>query len=179
MDGDLLRQAMRRVPSPVTVVTVAGPEGPRGITIGSFTSVSLDPPLVSFNVQHGAQIHEALIEADQFLVQVLSDAQAHLSEHFALPGRTSAEQFADVPHRLTPDGLPILADTVTRFRARPHAVHPAGDHSLILAEVLAVEENLEDVAPLVYYDRGYRSVGGETVLARTVPPVNRASSETP
>ena len=72
VDGETLRQVMRRVPSPVTVVTAASAEEVRGITIGSFTSVALEPPLVCFNVNHAAEMHNLPLAAPRYAVQVLS-----------------------------------------------------------------------------------------------------------
>ena len=158
LDGHTLRTAMRRVPSPVTVVTVAGDDEPRGITIGSFTSVSLDPPLICFNVAHDAQAHDVLIQAERFAVHILTDEQAHLSDHFAIPDRTGEEQFADLDYRVDADGTPILSDALTIFHCAHYAVHPAGDHSLLLGEVVAIQEYVAG-EPLIYYDRTYRSVG--------------------
>ena len=165
---------MRQVPSPVTVVTVAGSEEMRGITIGSFTSVSLDPPLISFNVALDAQMHDLITQVDRFVVHVLSDEQAHLSNHFAIPDRRGAEQFADVSYRLNTHGIPILDDVLAVFHCILFAVHPAGDHSLVVGEVIEIEDGIAG-RPLLYYNRAYRAVGTE-VTANLLEPVNRNSS---
>ncbi len=165
---------MRRVPSAVTVVTAAEAGTPHGVTIGSFTSASLNPPLISFNVGHEAQMHDLLVRADRFAVHLLSDAQAHLSEHFALPNRTGAEQFADLAYRLDAHGTPILAEVLTVFHCARYAVYPAGDHSLLVGEVLAVEEPAEG-SPILYFDRTYRSVGKEAKRS-LLAPVKRGSN---
>lgn len=160
MGGDMLRAVMRRVASPVTVVTVASEYERRGATIGSFTSVSLDPPLISFNVQKDSSLHDVLIGAPSFAVHLLSAAQADLANHFALPDLTSAEQFRDVPYQAAPDGSPILSGVFGVLFCEPYAVHDAGDHSLVLGRVLHVTE-AEAAGPLLYYDRSYRAVGDE------------------
>jgi len=169
--------AMRRVPSAVTVVTVAGADEVRGITIGSFTSVSLDPPLISFNVALDAQAHDLLVGADHFAVHILADEQAHLSNHFAEKDRTSEEQFASIPHRLDASGTPILEDVLAVFFCTHYAVFPVGDHSLLVGEVVHIDQG-RSRTPLVYYERRYHSVGGE-VQDQEAASVNRFSSGTP
>ncbi len=105
MDGQVLRHVMRHVPSPVTVVTAAGAGERRGITIGSFTSVSLEPPLISLNVAREAQMHPVLAAASHFAVHVLREDQAHLARRFSLPDLTSADQFEGVAFRPGPGGF--------------------------------------------------------------------------
>lgn len=159
--GDLLRAVMRRVASPVTIVTAAGGGEPRGATIGSFTSASLHPPLVSFNVQKDSGLHTALLATSAFAVHLLGDGQADLAEQFALPDLTSEAQFRGVPHVWAGgDAPPVLHGAFGVLHCRRWAVHDAGDHSLFLGEVTLVEEG-QAAGPLLYYDRSYRAVGGE------------------
>lgn len=170
VDGEVLRSVMRHVPSPVTVVTVGTPDEIRGITIGSFTSASLHPPLISFNVNREAQAYEALTTVDRFAVHVLSVDQAYLSDHFAEPDLTSEEQFDGVAYRVDPDGTPILLDTIAVIRCRRYAVYEAGDHSIVVGQVESVDDG-EDGAPILYFDRTYRTVGDE-VQPTFYEPVN-------
>jgi flavin reductase (DIM6/NTAB) family NADH-FMN oxidoreductase RutF len=174
--GEQLRTAMRQVPSAVTVVTVAGADEVRGITIGSFTSVSLDPPLISFNVALDAQVHDLLIRADHFVVHILADEQAHLSNHFAEKDRTGEEQFATIPHHLGTDGTPILEGVLAVFFCTHFAVFPVGDHSLLVGEVVHIDQG-HSGTPLVYFERSYHRVGGE-VQDQEAASVKRFSSAT-
>ena len=160
IDGDKLRMMMRRVPSPVTVVTAAGPDEMRGMTVGSFTSVSLAPPLISFNVALDAQMHDLIVNVEHFAVHLLSEAQAGLSNNFAVPDRSGAEQFADISYCLDAHGTPILEDTLAVFYCAHHAVHPAGDHSLLVGEVLDIAAGNEAM-PLIYFDRSYRRLSDQ------------------
>ena len=98
ISGQGLREVMRHVPSPVTTVSFKGPDGAKGITIGSFTSVSLEPPLISFNVMHDSKMHDVLARVDTYAVQILNEDQVALSERFALPDQTSKQQFDGVLH---------------------------------------------------------------------------------
>lgn len=178
VNGEMLRAAMRRVPSPVTVVTATDGRELRGITIGSFTSVSLAPPLISFNVAHASRMHALLTtRAERFAVHILSEEQAHLSDHFAVPNRTGDEQFAGLGFRRDAYGTPLLDDVLAIFHCARYAVYPAGDHSLLIGEVLKVERRAEG-APLLYFDRTYRNVG-EPVQHSLFTPVNADGSETP
>ena len=179
VDGEVLRDVMRHVPSPVTIVTIAAEDGIRGITIGSFASTSLRPPLISFNVSKEAQVYEALTREAHFAVHVLSDEQAHLSDHFATPDLSSEEQFDGIAYRIDPNGTPILFDALSVMYCHLHSVHDAGDHSIIVGRVEGIEDGA-DGSPLMYYDRTYRRVG-EEVQPTTFEPVSdspgRASGE--
>ena len=155
---DSLRAVMRRVPAPVTVLTASANGVSRGMTVGSFTSVSLDPVLVSFNVGKTSSMHETITSADYMVAHLLTEHQAHLSEHFARPDLTSEEQFANVSHSLLEDGTPILSDTLAYVKCRKIAEYEAGDHCLIVAEVLSIV-NQQGGEPLLYYDTHYRAVG--------------------
>lgn len=157
--GERLRLVMRRVPSPVTVVT-AGTEAPRGVTIGSFTSLSLSPPLIQFNLMEASHMRPVLREGDRFHVHVLRDDQAVLAYHFAIPGLSSEGQFLAVPHTLDAHGLPVLAEKLSLLRCHVHQLVETGDHVLVVGEVEAVE-GPEAGAPLLYLDGTFRAVGDE------------------
>lgn len=152
-----LRESMRRVASPVTVVTAGTGDSARGITIGSFTSASLDPPLITFNLSRGARIHSLLPRVDRFVVHVLGDEQSDLSDHFALPDLTGTEQFDPVNCEIGEDGIPVLIDCQAVFFCSVYNVFPVGDHSLIVGLVDRVASRV-DGNPLVYFDRAYRSI---------------------
>lgn len=150
---------MQRVPSPVTVVTAAGRTEARGATIGSFTSVSLEPPLVSFNVEKGSQMHDVLDAASHFAVHLLGDQQSGLCQHFAIPDRSGTEQLVDIPHRVNRHGVPIIRDAPLVIHCEVHDAVEAGDHSIVIGRVIRLEER-DTVPPILYYNRDYRSVSG-------------------
>jgi flavin reductase (DIM6/NTAB) family NADH-FMN oxidoreductase RutF len=169
IDAEALRIVMRHVPSPVTIVTVGAETEKRGITIGSFTSTSLQPPLVSFNVSREASVYQALITSESFAVHVLSDHQAHLSDHFATPELTGDEQFQNVAYELQANGTPILSEALVVMLCARHAVYDAGDHSIIVGRVIGLGDVDDDGLPLVYFDRAYRRVGREAQPTRFDP----------
>jgi len=157
-DGAALRALMRRMASPVVVVTAETVEGPRGATIGSFTSVSLDPPLISFNVTRDSRLHRTLLDANGYAVHLLAADQAALAAHFALPNLAGEAQFAPYPHHRV-DGLPpLLSGTLGILLCTPYARLSAGDHSVFVGEVERVLPGRED-APLLYLAQAYRGVG--------------------
>jgi flavin reductase (DIM6/NTAB) family NADH-FMN oxidoreductase RutF len=155
--GEDLRDVMQRVPSPVTVVTAAGAGEARGATIGSFTSVSLDPPLVSFNVDRESQMHEVLEDAQHFAIHLLSDGQSELCTHFAAPDRAGADQLAAVDHQTDEHDTPILDTAPAVLSCRRHEAFRAGDHTIIVGRVVGLDERAE-APPILYYNRDYRSV---------------------
>ncbi|MEM8556814.1 MAG: flavin reductase family protein [Bacteroidota bacterium] len=156
--GDALRRAMRHVASPVTVVTTRAGGLARGATIGSFTSVSLDPPLVSFNVIHGTGLHGVLTKAEAFCVHLLHAEQGDLATRFAMPDLTSAEQLDGLDVQYNAAGVPVIAGTMGVLHCRLWARHVAGDHDLVLGQVERIEEGVGE-EPLLYYARSYRTVG--------------------
>lgn len=167
---------MRQVPSPVVVVTATAHET-RGATIGSFTSVSLSPPLISFNVAHDSQMHAVITVTERFAVNVLREEQALLSQHFALPDVPGEEQFRNVAHHKDADGIPILNGALAVLLCRRYAIHPAGDHTIVVGEVESVEEHGSGM-PILYYNRAYRGLGDVVMPAFSVT-TNLSSSESP
>ena len=155
--GAALRRALRDLPSPVVVVTTEADGAPRGATIGSFTSVSLDPPLVSFNVTHGSALHRALGRADGWAVHLLSADQADVAEHFARPDLDGADQFAPFAH--APGSPPLLRGALAILTCRPHARFEAGDHTVLVGAVTGIVDGA-GAEPLLYYRQSYRGVGG-------------------
>ena len=162
--GDALRQALRDWPAPVVVVTTEAGGEPRGATIGSFTSVSLDPPLVSFNVTHGSALHTALAAESGWAVHLLAAAQADVAERFARPDLAGADQLAPFSH-VVGDGPPLLRGALSILLCQPHARFEAGDHTVWVGRVTGVVEGAGS-EPLVYHRQSYRGVG---------EPVARAS----
>ncbi|WP_078880509.1 flavin reductase family protein [Kitasatospora purpeofusca] len=148
--ADLLRRALRRHAAGVTVITAAGPAGPVGFTATSFTSVSLDPALVSFYLSTTASAAPAVREAEAFNVHILRDDQQELANRFA---RSGIDRFAGTDWHTGPYGTPVLAGAAARLTARPFLLQPVGDHLLVVGEVLAVDTT--DGPPLVHHDGGY------------------------
>ncbi|HEX7072283.1 MAG TPA: flavin reductase family protein [Rhodothermales bacterium] len=178
VEGDLLRSVMRHVPSPVTVVTAADAQERRGITIGSFASTSLDPPLISFNVSRNAQIFPLMERVDRFAVHVLSEDQARIGNQFSLPDVPAEEQFTGIEFLTDTHGVPILSGAVSVISCRKHSVLDAGDHIIVLGEVTRID--VEPARrPVVYYDRNYHTIGtiADATLFDPLQDAGKAGSE--
>ena len=158
VDSETFKRGFRQVPTVVTVVTFDAESGPCGLTIGSFVSLSLDPPLVCFNVQKDSGVHAQIVQADRFLVHVLKDDQAELSDLFADPKHPLRENFNGSRTEIGPDNIPTLKDYLVRFNCRTTEVLEGGDHSIILGCVEKVEEGSAG-RPIVYHQRAYHAIG--------------------
>lgn len=157
----------RHVPTVVTVVLFEQPDPamPTGITIGSFVSLSLEPPLVCFNVMKTARSHDALVNGDSFVVHVLRDDQSDLSDRFAMPHYTSVEQTDGVEMVDGPFGYPVLSDALVRFDCTTESIHDAGDHSIVVGCVVNVLEG-GNGRPVVYHQRAYHAIGDHVADTR-------------
>lgn len=155
--ADDLKRVMRQLPYPVTIVTAADGSVQRGITIGSFTSVSLDPPLVSFNVEKEAQMHELLVKATHFSVHIPETSQTDLCTNFSIPDQSAAEQFDQLDYTYNSYGTPVLPDVVAAIHCKKYTSIEAGDHSIFIGEVLEIDLLKEDAAVL-YLNGSYRSI---------------------
>ncbi|MBD3662421.1 flavin reductase [Sulfitobacter sp. TSTF-M16] len=126
-----LRRAFGRFGTGVTVVTVLSDDRPLGMTANSFSSVSLDPPLVLWSPAKSSLRHDAFAAASTFCIHVLAADQLMLAQHFAKQGH----DFAGFDWIEGPDGVPTFRGCLATFHCTTYAVHPAGDHSLILGHV--------------------------------------------
>ena len=158
LPGEGLRETMRQVPSSVVVITAVGASDVRGMTVGSFTSVSLDPPLISFNVSDDCRMHPVIMSAERFNVSLLSDQQMEASRHFAEPEPDGLAQLAGLPHTLDQWGVPELSGSLALLSCTTWARHPAGDHVMVIGHVEKTRFD-PDSRPLIYLDRTYHRVG--------------------
>lgn len=152
-----LRRACGQFATGVTVVTVRDGDGFRGMTANSFTSVSLDPPLVLVSIDRRNRTHHLLSEGEPFVVSVLSQAQQRWSDRFAGRHGDIQHQFDDIPHTLSSDGVPIIDEAAATFSCRVAAIHPAGDHSLFVGRVERIEST-PGRTPLLFFAGKYRAV---------------------
>jgi len=128
------RDALGRFATGVTVITTQTPTGPLGITANSFAALSLDPPLVMWAPGKFSRRFDAFAEARHFAIHVLGADQLPLAQRFAANGSDFA--LPDVSVGL--GGAPLLSDCLARFECLRHAVHPGGDHAIVVGEVLRV-----------------------------------------
>ncbi|MGE2735662.1 flavin reductase [Mycolicibacterium vaccae] len=153
-DSSEFRAVMGHYPTGVTIVTAIGADGaPVGLTIGSFSSVSLDPPLVAFYPQRTSGSFARLRDADAFCINILADDQEELCRNFA---SRAGDKFAGVSWRPSPAGAPVLSNAIAWMECSPHAVAEAGDHYIVTGAVrsFAVQR---DRMPLLFFRGGYGS----------------------
>jgi flavin reductase (DIM6/NTAB) family NADH-FMN oxidoreductase RutF len=148
-----LKKVMRLFPQGVTVVTARAEGGPKGITVSSFTSVSLEPPLVLVSLARGSGLHEFFQKSSSFAVNFLAEDQKSVSDLFA--GRTEAkDRFEGVKFREGRTGCPIIDGVRAVIECRRWRVYEGGDHSLILGLVVGASA-MSNGRPLVYYNQQY------------------------
>lgn len=148
-----LRDALGRFATGVTVVTTMTPRGPLGITANSFASVSLAPPLVLWSPARKSRRFPAFEAASHFAIHVLSARQRALAERFSRPG----DGFADVDFEPGLGDAPLLGGCTARLECRHAAGHDAGDHLIVVGEVLRLVQ--ADLAPLLYHRGRYCGLG--------------------
>ncbi len=149
-DSRMLRDGLGKFATGVTVVTCQGPDGPVGITANSFSSVSLEPPLVLWNIAKVSNSLQAFLDADYFAVNVLAADQESLSVHFAQASRPS---FDGIAHEASSSGVPLLAGTLACFECRTHEIHDCGDHHIIVGEIERFSAG--DGNPLLFFSGRY------------------------
>jgi flavin reductase (DIM6/NTAB) family NADH-FMN oxidoreductase RutF len=144
---DELRAALAQFATGVAVVTTRGLDGRSvGLTINSFSSVSLEPPLVLWSLSKRSASLADFAAARSFAVHVLGAGQERLARRFAAP---CADRFAGLARSIGPDGVPLLEDGVARFFCTPHDRHEAGDHVIFIARVERFER--WGGAPLIFH----------------------------
>ena len=152
------RLALGQFATGVTVVTAErSPGRVHGMTANSFTSVSLDPPLILICVSHGAQLLPMLNRQKRFGVNILKNNQRVISEYFARTEESAeAEKQLGIRYRWTDKKIPLLEDALVNLTCNVVNSHIAGDHTIFVAEVEGVE--IYDGEPLLYLRGNYRHV---------------------
>jgi flavin reductase (DIM6/NTAB) family NADH-FMN oxidoreductase RutF len=155
IDPSQFRQLLGRFATGVTILTVATPEGgPLGMTANSLASVSLHPPLISVCVDREAELHDVILEAREFVVNVLASPQEALARRFS---DKHEDRFDGVGYRLSPEGLILLDGALAHVVCERQAAHPGGDHTIVLGRVVGGATS--DGRPLLYYRGGYAALG--------------------
>ncbi|MDX3384317.1 flavin reductase family protein [Streptomyces niveiscabiei] len=152
---DLLRSVFRRHAAGVAVITASGEHGPVGFTATSLTSVSAEPALLSFGIGTGASSWPAISRARHVGVHLLGEHQADLAATFA---RSGADRFgAPTAWHEGPEGVPVLDDVLAWLVCRVHTRVPAGDHRIVLAEVVLGDPTRAG-RPLLYHQGRFNAL---------------------
>ena len=132
------------------VTTKAADGSDQGMTVSAFCSVSLEPPLVLICIEKTASVYDALTSAPGFVVNILSARQEQIARRFSI---VDIDRFEGVGFSRTQNGIAVLDDVLGIIECRKFALHDAGDHTIIVAEVEATRA--ENGSPLMYYRGGY------------------------
>jgi flavin reductase (DIM6/NTAB) family NADH-FMN oxidoreductase RutF len=153
IDDAHFRLAMSHFASGVTIVTTSHDGKPFGMTVASFASLSLHPPLVLVCIERSVKTHDAIASAGKFGVSILSSAQADISSKFA---SRNDDKFGGV--ELVPGEMdvPLIAGALTAIECRVFDQLPGGDHSIFIGEVLKIHTT--EGEPLLYFRSGYREI---------------------
>lgn len=154
IDGDNFKDMMSRVAATVTIVTATSDEGPVGITVSAFVSVSVDPPVVLVCVDKRAGSLGAFLQAPGYTVNFMPAGSGEDAMVFATPG---ADKFGSVVNREPSDGVggPVIESAFGHFECRTIQRTEIGDHWVIYGEVVAFDRASGDALPLVWHDRGF------------------------
>jgi flavin reductase (DIM6/NTAB) family NADH-FMN oxidoreductase RutF len=150
-----LRDALGRFATGVCLITVVTESGQAlALTANSFSSVSLDPPLVLWSLQNSSDVYDIYASASEFAINVLALEQLDLSNLYARKG----EHLLDPAHySLGQHGAPVIRDALVAFECGQHATHEGGDHLIIIGEVRSVTAREEGV-PLLFFGGAYREL---------------------
>jgi flavin reductase (DIM6/NTAB) family NADH-FMN oxidoreductase RutF len=158
-DSASFRDALGHFATGVVVITAPGltqADKPVGITINSFTSISLEPPLVLFSAARGLRSLPALMGAKHFGINLLQHEQRHISSRFATAQTQKWDGIAFEAGETL--GCPLLSDTLAHFECLPHATFDGGDHVIFLVQVVRFWINKTAEAPLIFFRGAYRDL---------------------
>jgi flavin reductase (DIM6/NTAB) family NADH-FMN oxidoreductase RutF len=154
VDKNELRRVMGHFATGVTVITTCDEAGnPYGLTANAVASVSLVPPLILICVDKSADTYPYFERSKTFVVNILSDSQESISRRFATSG---IEKFEGIGYHKNEASCAVLDDAVGHIDCRIVQAHDAGDHTIYIGEVEAVDAN--DVPPLLFFRGGYRKL---------------------
>lgn len=152
IDPLLFRRVMGRFATGVTVVSFLRAGKPVGMTVNTFLSVSLDPPLILISVRKASSFVDNVRVGSRYGISILSEAQRKLGPHFsARPKKPDAISFEE--HA----GIPLLAGSLAQIVARVVDIHPAGDHLLFIAEIEHLMHGPE-AQPLIFFSGRYKQI---------------------
>jgi flavin reductase (DIM6/NTAB) family NADH-FMN oxidoreductase RutF len=156
-DSRRFRDALAHFPTGVVVATTLAPNGRRmGMTMSSFNSVSLDPPLVLFSMQRRAHSFAAWQQASRYAINILNQEQEALSNRFA---RAMDDKWDGIAPLTGSTGVPILPNALVAFECEAHARYDGGDHEIFLGRVVDIHESsFTQGRPLVFFDGRYRQL---------------------
>ena len=153
-DMKKFRQCLGKFATGVTVVTCADASGrPYGITANSFSSVSLEPRLILWNIAKVSNSLQAFLDAEHFAINILAGDQRDLSSHFAKSDHTL---FDSIEIGRSDDNVPLIPGSLACFECRTHQIHDCGDHYIIVGEVSRFASSERE--PLMFFNGKYAAI---------------------
>jgi flavin reductase (DIM6/NTAB) family NADH-FMN oxidoreductase RutF/DNA-binding IclR family transcriptional regulator len=172
LDGAAFRAVLGHYPTGVALVTAISPEGrPIGMIVGSFTSVSMDPPLVAYLPTTGSHAFSLLRTADTFCINVLSAHQEAVCRKFA---SRDEDKWSNVNWSTSPGGAPILDDVLAWIECSTESITEAGDHYLVMGRVQCLDIH-RPASPLLFFQGGYGRFTMSSVIAPSTPELVAAT----
>lgn len=168
IDLRTFRNALGQFPTGVVIATARTRDGQRvGMTMSSFNSVSLDPPLVLFSVHRQALTFAVWQTIEKYAINILNDEQEKLSNQFA---RAKGDKWGDIEPLTGKTGVPMMPNAAVVFECEPYARYDGGDHEIFVGRVMALHEHdFNRGRPLVFFDGRYRQLAS-SASAHTPPP---------
>lgn len=155
-DAKAIRKALGQFATGVTVVTTQTPQGmPLGLTVNSFSTLSLEPPLVLWSLRLSSTLLPHFEAQGRFAVNVLAAGQSPLSQRFA--SSVQMDKFALTPHDINEEGFVLLHGASAWFECQTVSAQEFGDHRLLIAKVMRFSQSGH--LPLVFHDGQYRHLG--------------------
>ncbi|MFZ1731940.1 MAG: flavin reductase family protein [Bacteroidota bacterium] len=155
----LFRQVLGAFATGVAVVTTKHNDGYFGLTINSFTSVSLDPMLIQINIARNTTSHDYITQTGCFVVNILAEDQRLISNIFS--GAPPAERFQHVETWEASSGCPVIEGSMAFIEVKVVGTYEGGDHTIFLGEVLQMQTLRSDALPLLYFRGKYESMSAE------------------
>ncbi len=154
LDPENLKAAMRAWSAGVTVVTAVHEDQKHGMTVNSFTSISLDPAMITISLQSGSRTHELIASSRTFGLTILSAGQSRISDIFAGRIPDVKDRFSGLKTETLVTGSPLIVGGLAWLDCRVVESFNAGMNTLFIAEVLAARA-IGDGQPLIYHNRAY------------------------
>ncbi|GGO62955.1 NADH-FMN oxidoreductase RutF, flavin reductase (DIM6/NTAB) family [Roseovarius pacificus] len=148
------RKVMSAYPTGVVAVTAMIDGDPTGMIVGSFGSVSLTPPLVSFTASHSSSSYQKLRKVNRLMINVLAAEQLPVCQ--SLSSKTLKNRWSNVKWNLSRSELPMIDDSLAHIECNRFAVHQVGDHDIVICEVSSMSSK-EDGRPLIFLGSEYSS----------------------
>jgi flavin reductase (DIM6/NTAB) family NADH-FMN oxidoreductase RutF len=154
----LFKEAMGNYPTGVTIITAVTEDGsPVGLTVNSFASVSLDPLLVLWSIDHKVSSIDAFVNGGKFAIHILAGDQQQLCKDFS---SKNVDRFSTCEWNYSENHLPVIENTFAVLECKTHQTIVAGDHTILIGQVINIQVNSEK-DPMLYHRRHFSSIPPE------------------